>query len=73
MLPNRVAIYLTAAAGLLTALAPVVADLDTSSVVGLVGGFAGIAVVVREFLVNWGKYEERTALDAFTAEQNPPA
>lgn len=63
MLPNRIALYLTTIAGLLTALAPVVADLDTTSTAGLIGGFAGIALVVQKWLDGWQKYEDRTALD----------
>jgi hypothetical protein len=68
-MPNRIAIYLTAIAGLLTALAPVVADLDTSSTVGILGGLAAVTVVAREFLVGWRQYEERTDLEALTVDQ----
>lgn len=61
-MPNRIAVYLTALAGLLTALAPAVANLDFTSTVGAVGGFVGIAVVVQKWLEGWQKYEDRTAL-----------
>lgn len=61
-LPNRIAVYLTGLAGLCTALAPVIADLDIESTVGLVGGFAGIAAVVHKWLQGWQNYEERTDL-----------
>lgn len=73
-MPNRIAIYLTALAGLCTALAPVVANLDITSTVGIVGGFAGIAAVVREFLVGWRQYEERVdLLDANVPGAGQPA
>lgn len=73
MLPNRIAVYLTGIAGLLTALAPVVANLDLTSTFGLVGGFAGIALVVKQWLSGWAKYEERTALEPLGEQpgQNP--
>lgn len=64
MLPNRIAIYLTTLAGLCTALAPAVADLDSSSTVGLITGFAGIAAIAFKFLEGWQRYEERTDLEA---------
>ncbi len=67
-LPNRVAVYLTAIAGLLTALAPAVANLDTQSTVGLVGGFAAVAGVVHKWLDGYAKYEERTDLLAHPPE-----
>ena len=51
--PNRIAVYLTSAAGLATAAAPVIADLDLTSTVVIVGGFAGLAAVVNRWLVGW--------------------
>lgn len=69
MLPNRIAVYLTAAAGLCTALAPVAANLDVTSTVGIVGAFAGVAVVVKQWLSGWAKYEERVALEPLVKEQ----
>jgi hypothetical protein len=57
--PNRVAVYLTSLAGLLAALAPVVADLDLTSTVGIVGGLGGVVLVVRKWLEGWQKHEER--------------
>lgn len=69
MLPNRIALYLTTAAGLLTALAPVVADLDITSTVGLIGGVGSITLVVRKWLEGWQHYEERTALDDLSARE----
>lgn len=67
-LPNRMAVYLTALAGLATALAPVIANLDTTSTVGVVGGFAGIATVVAVWLNGWSRHEGREAISAI---ENP--
>jgi len=57
--PNRIAVYLTAGAGLATAVAVPLAELDTSSVVGVVGGLAAIATVVHKFLEGWQRHEAR--------------
>ena len=54
---GRIATYIAAAGGLCTALAPVVANLDITSTVGLVGGMGAIAAVVVKFLDGWQKYE----------------
>jgi cytochrome c oxidase assembly factor CtaG len=59
--PNRVAVYMTSAAGLLTAAAPIVADLDTSDVVGMASGLAAIVAVVDRFLRGWQRHEDREA------------
>lgn len=72
MLPNRIALYLTIAGGLATALAGPVANLDTTSTATLIGGFLGIAAIVQKWLDGWQKYEERTDLEALTAEQLKP-
>lgn len=69
MLPNRIAVYFTAAAALAAGLAPVVANLDISSTVGVIGGVGALSAVVSVWLHNWGKYEEREALNDLTAEQ----
>ncbi len=55
--PNRIAVYLTVAAGLLTALAPVIADLDLSSTAGVAAGLAGVVVVVNRWLQGWQQME----------------
>jgi len=55
---GRVAAYVTAAGGLCTALAPVIAGLDITSTVGLVGGFGAVAAVVVKWLDGWTKYEQ---------------
>ena len=69
MLPNRIALYFTAFAALCAAVVPVVADFDTSSTVGVIGGVGALAAVVGVWLYNWGKYEERTALEPLVEEQ----
>jgi hypothetical protein len=69
MLPNRIAVYLTGAAGLCTALAPVIANLDLTSTIGLVGGLGAVALVVKQWLAGWAKYEERVALEPLVKEQ----
>jgi hypothetical protein len=53
MLPNRIAVYLTSVAALLTAVAPVVANLDLTSTIGLVGGLGAVALVVKQWLAGW--------------------
>jgi hypothetical protein len=68
MKPNRIAVYLTAIAGLLTALAPVVADLDWTSTAGVIAGFVGVAGVVAKWLDGWQKHEARAAGIAGLAE-----
>ncbi len=55
--PNRIAVYLTVAAGLLAALAPVVADLDLSSTASVVAGLTAIVVVVNRWLQGWQQME----------------
>lgn len=58
--PNRIAVYLTGLAGLATAIAVPVAELDTSSTVGVVGGLAAIVGVAVKFLEGWQRHEDRT-------------
>lgn len=54
---GRIVTYLGAAAGLATALAPVLGNLDITSTVGLVGGMGAVAAVVVTWLRGWQKYE----------------
>jgi hypothetical protein len=72
VLPNRIAVYFTAAAALAAAVLPILADLDTTSVIGLVGGVGALAAVVGVWLNNWGKYEERSALETLAEDTKPP-
>ena len=82
-LPNRMAVYLTGAIALILGLVPLVGNLDWTSTAGVLAALAAIGVVVREWLVNWGKWErgEGNALlpgeledefDEETAEPIPP-
>jgi hypothetical protein len=57
MLPNRIAVYLTGLIALALGLLPLVGNLDWTSTAGIIGAIAAISVVVREWLVNWGKWE----------------
>ena len=59
--PNRVAVYLTVLAGLAGAIAPAVANLDTTSLVGVVAGLATILGAVVKWLEGWQKHEARAA------------
>lgn len=55
--PNRIAVYLTALVGLLTALIPAIADFDWQSTAGLIGGAGTIMLIVRKWLDGWQQYE----------------
>jgi hypothetical protein len=56
-LPNRMAVYLTGFVALVAGLLPLVGNLDWTSTAGVLAALAAVAVVVREWLVNWGKWE----------------
>jgi hypothetical protein len=74
--PNRVAVYLAAAAALLGALAPVIADMDWESTAGLIAGLGGIVTVVYKWLDGWQKFEAREDQDlalAFDEDFDPEA
>lgn len=58
---NRVVLALTVLAGLAGAIAVPVANLDTSSTIGVVGGLATIAITAAKFLDGWQKHEDRVA------------
>ena len=57
--PNRVAVYLTAASGVTAAIAVPVANLDTTSTAGVIGGLAAILGAVYKWLDGWQKHEAR--------------
>lgn len=61
--PNRLAVYVVAAAALATAVAGVVADLDFSSVAAILGSLAVLGGVVAKWLVGWQQYEHVAMLD----------
>lgn len=72
--PNRIAVYLAALASLATALAPVVADLDSSDTVALATGLLGLVGVIVKWLSGWQAFEDREhqALQGIeTAEREP--
>lgn len=58
--PNRVAVILTAGAALLSALAPIVADLDITNTVQILGSLAAAVTVVHKWLDGWQQYEHRS-------------
>ena len=72
MQPNRIAVWLTAAAGLLGAIAVPVANLDTTSTVGVLGGLTAIAAVVVKWLDGWQAHEVRVASDGLGNHILPP-
>ena len=67
-LPNRLATYAAALAALCAAIVPVVADLDWTSTVGVIGGVGALSAVVWKWLDGWQKYEERVALEPILPE-----
>lgn len=61
MTPNRVATILAVIAGIATAVAPVVANMDWSSTAGVIaGGFAAVLAIVK-WLDGWQKHEANVA------------
>lgn len=59
--PNRVATYLTALSGLAAAIAVPVANLDTTSTAGVLGGLAAILAVAYKWLDGWQHHEAQVA------------
>ena len=59
--PGRVAALLTALAGAATAVAVPLADLDTESVAGVLGGLAAISVAFERWLKGWREWERHQA------------
>lgn len=57
--PNRIALYIGGAASLATAIAPAVADLDTTSTATLVSGLVGLIGIISVWLRGWQAYEAR--------------
>ena len=68
-MPNRIAVYFTALAALCAAIVPAIANLNTTSTIGIIGGVGALAAVVSTWLVGWQKYEERVALEPLVEEQ----
>lgn len=64
-LTNRIAIYAFALAALVGGLAPVWADLDWESTIGVITAIGTLATVLYKWLDGWQGYEERQDLIAF--------
>lgn len=74
MLPNRIALYLTAAADLVAALAPFILDFGGSEkIAAYVASVLGVNAVVVTWLRGWQQYEERTALEDLVPQITDPA
>ena len=56
-LPNRMAVYLTAAISLIVGVTPLIGDLDWESTAGLLASLVPILGVAAVWLNNWGKWE----------------
>ena len=54
-LPNRLATYAAALAALCAAIVPVVADLDWTSTIGIIGGVGALSAVVWKWLDGWAE------------------
>lgn len=62
-LPNRLALYLTAAGDLVAAVAPFVIDFGGSEkVIAYTGTIVALNAVIIQWLQGWQKYEARQAL-----------
>ena len=84
-LPNRLALYLGAAAALLAGLAPLVLDTDWESTAGILAFIGALTALVDRFLRGWQIYENNPAagypeltgpeddFDEAKAEPIPPA
>jgi len=60
MLPNRIALYLTAVGDLVAAVAPFIADFGGSEkVIAYTGTILALNAVVITWLQGWQKYEAR--------------
>jgi len=64
--PSRIATGLVALAGLLTSIAPLVAELQTDDIAGMVGGLLAVVLVVRKWLDGRSKWEVAVAQNAST-------
>lgn len=59
--PNRVATYLTAGAGLATAVAVPLADLDLESTAGIVAGLVAILTAFQQWMKGWREHQATQA------------
>ena len=60
-LPNRLALYLGAAAALLAGLAPLILDTDWESTAGILAFIGALTALVDRFLRGWQLYEANPA------------
>jgi hypothetical protein len=60
--PNRVATALAVLAGIATAIAPVIADMDWTSTAGVIAGGLGAILAIGKWLDGWQKHEANVAL-----------
>jgi len=73
MLPNRIALYLTAAGDLAAAVLPFIVDFGASEkIVAYATAIAALNGVVVTWLRGWQKYEERQALSDFAVPAGVP-
>ena len=56
--PNRIAVYVAALAGLITALLPVVTDLGLAEVASVLGGLLAGTAALLKFLDGWQNMEK---------------
>jgi hypothetical protein len=73
--PNRIATYLTAAAGLATAIVPAVEGLDTTSTSTMIAGLGAVVAAYVSWLKGWQAHEARAhyALQRIETAELPPA
>lgn len=70
MLPNRIALYLTAVGDLVAGLAPFILDFGGSEkIASYVASILAVNGVVIAWLLGWQRYEERTALEPLVENQ----
>jgi hypothetical protein len=73
LLPNRIALYLTAAGDLVAAALPFIVDFGASEkIVGYATAIVALNGVVVTWLRGWQKYEERQALSEFAVPGTVP-
>lgn len=69
--PARVASLLAGASALLAGLAPAIANLDTTSTFGVLGGVAGIVGILATFLKGQREHEARAGWAPTTWQPSP--